>query len=48
MTFFSAYKQILKKHIDPLLVVFRECVLNLLNLMILRNGKVKDTEFKSF
>ena len=24
MTFFSAYKQILKKHIDPLLVVFRE------------------------
>ena len=51
----SAYKQALKIHIPFLIVVFREsnekyifyCVLNLLNFMMLRNGKIQDKKFKS-
>ena len=51
----SAYKQAFKIHIPFLIVVFREsnekyifyCVLNLLNFMMLRNGKVQDKKFKS-
>ena len=52
----SAYKQIFKRHIPSLLVVFKEInekyffqsVLNLLNFMILRNGKVQDKKCKRF
>ena len=50
------YKQALKIPISPLLIIVREsnlqyifeCVMNLLNVMTLRNSKVQDKETKSF
>ena len=52
----QAYKQVFKIHISPLLIISRQSrgknifwyVLNLLNFIILRNGKVQDKKLESF